>query len=225
MKALLLLIVAFALALASAAPAAAQERPTALLAGDSMMDVLQRHLAPELEQRGFAPRVDARVGSGLTKPEVVDWRKLARRQARTLRPAVTIVFLGAGDIFDFRGIARCCKKPWVAAYARRIRAMARSYGRHGQVYWLTLPAPRHRDLQRIHRAVNRAIRRARVPTIDLVRVFSHDGKYHRQRRWGGVLRTARASDGVHLSAWGSLMASAVISDAVEEAFLLRATGR
>jgi hypothetical protein len=53
-----------------------------------------------------------------------------------------------------------------------------------------------------------------VKLIDLAALFSPDGKFHRRMRWGGELRTVRASDGVHLSPWGSLIASAVISDAL-----------
>ena len=35
--------------------------------------------------------------------------------------------------------------------------MTRAYG---DAFWLTLPAPAHPDLARVHRAVNRALRRA-----------------------------------------------------------------
>jgi hypothetical protein len=196
-------------ALALSAPSAGAQ--TALLTGDSMMEVLQRHLSPELRARGYAVHVDSYVGSGLTRPFVRDWVRYAPRQAAAVRPTVTVVFIGAGDVDDFRGIARCCGSAWVAAYARRVRRMHAAYGR---AYWLTLPIPAHPDLARVHRAINRALRRA-APVIDLHRLFTPDGKFHRQMRWGGVLRTVRASDGVHLSPWGSLIASAVIGDALE----------
>jgi hypothetical protein len=195
---------------AMALTGATAEAKTVLLTGDSMMEVLQRHLAPELRARGWTVHVDARVGSGLTRPFVVDWVKYAPRQAVRVRPDVTLVFLGAGDTDDFR-IARCCGERWVAAYARRVRRMGRAYG---NAYWLTIPAPAHPDLARVHRAINRAIVRS-VPFLDLRPVFSSDGKFHRRMRWGGELRTVRASDGVHLSPWGSLIASAVIGDALD----------
>ena len=204
------LALAVLVTLVFAAPAhAAPQR--ILLTGDSMMEVLQRRLAPDLRALGHDVRVDARVGSGLTRPFVVDWLRHAPRQVAAHRPQLTIAWLGTGDIDAFRGVARCCNPRWVAEYARQVAQIDRAYG---NAVWLTMPAPAHPDLARVHRAVDRALRRSGVRLVDLAAVFSPDGKFHRRMRWGGELRTVRASDGVHLSAWGSLIASAVISDAI-----------
>jgi hypothetical protein len=184
-----------------------------LLTGDSMMEVLQRRLAPDLRALGHDVRVDARLGSGLTRPFVVDWVEHAPRQVAAHRPDLTIVWIGTGDIDAFRGVARCCNERWVAEYARQVAQMNRAYG---SAYWLTMPAPAHPDLARVHRAVNRALRRSGVRLIELASVFCPDGKFHRRMRWGGELRTVRASDGVHLAPWGSLIASAVISDVLAQ---------
>jgi hypothetical protein len=196
---------------ALAAPATAAAGHRVLLTGDSMMEVLQRRLAPDLRALGHEVVVDARLGSGLTRPFVVDWVRHAPRQAERIQPAETIAWIGTGDIDDFRGVARCCGERWVATFARRVAGMARAYG---SSWWLTIPAPAHPELARVHRAVNRALRRSGVRLIDLAAVFSPGGAFHRRLRWGGELRTVRASDGVHLSPWGSLIASAVITDAL-----------
>ena len=208
MRRVLASLVALA-ALAAPAPAAAEHR--VLLTGDSMMEVLQRRLAPDLRALGHEVVVDARVGSGLTRPFVVDWVKHAPKQAARIAPATTVAWIGTGDIDAFKGIARCCNDAWVAAFSRRVAGMARAYG---SSWWLTIPAPAHPDLARVHRAVNRALRRSGVRLIDLAAVFTPGGTFHRRMRWGGELRTVRASDGVHLSPWGSLIASAVITDAL-----------
>lgn len=202
-------LVALLLALAVPATAAADHR--ILLTGDSMMEVLQRRLAPDLRSLGHEVVVDARVGAGLTRPWVVEWLRLAPEQVRRVRPATTLVWLGTGDVDRFQGVARCCGEAWVAEFARRVRAISRDYG---DARWLTIPAPAHPDLARVHRAVNRALRRSGVPLVDLATVFTPGGRFHRRMRWGGELRTVRASDGVHLSPWGSLIASAVIADAL-----------
>lgn len=207
----LALLVAVAV-LAAAAPAAAQQR--ILLTGDSMMEVLQRRLAPDLRALGHDVSVDARVGSGLTRPDVVDWLRLAPAQVAEHRPDLVLAWIGTGDVDAFRGVARCCGERWVAEFARRVRAITASYG---SARWLTIPAPAHPDLARVHRAVNRALRRSGVALIDLAATFSPDGRFHRRMRWGGVRRTVRASDGVHLAPWGSLIASAVIADALGDA--------
>lgn len=205
-------VLAVLLALVVAPGAAAQER--VLLTGDSMMEVLQRRLAPDLRALGHEVQTDARVGSALTKPWVVDWLRHAPRQVERIRPTLTIVWLGAGDVHAFRGVARCCGDAWVAAYAGRVRRLTTTYGR---ALWLTLPAPAWPKLARVHRAVNRALHRSGVPLVDLAaRLAPHD-RFHPRMRWDGVVRTIRARDGVHLSPWGSIMASAIIADALGQA--------
>lgn len=202
-------LLAVLLVLVAAPAAAAQER--ILLTGDSMMEVLQRQLAPDLRALGHDVRTDARVGSALTKPWLVDWLRHAPRQVDEIRPTLTIVWLGAGDVHAFRGVARCCGDAWVAAYARRVRRMTAVYGR---TLWLTLPAPVWPELARVHRAVNRALRRSNAPLVDLATALAPHDRFHKRLRWDGVPRTIRARDGIHLTPWGSRIASAIIADAI-----------
>ena len=205
------LAVAALLALAAGGTARAQAPPPkVLLTGDSMMEVLQRSLVGELRSRALDPVPDARVGTGITKKTVVDWRREPARQARRHRADVTIAFLGIGDIYDFPR-AKCCGEAWVAEYARRVGAMNRAWG--GRVFWLTLPTPAHADLARFNRAVNRAIRRV-AEVIDIAATIAPRGRFVRRMRWGGETLTIRASDGVHLSAHGSRIASELIADAL-----------
>ena len=66
------------------------------------------------------------------------------------------MFIGANDGFPMGGIG-CCGRPWIAEYARRARAMMRTYARGGRarVIWLLLPAARRESFRRsLFRAVN-----------------------------------------------------------------------
>jgi hypothetical protein len=178
---------------------------------------LKRGLAP----RGAGVRSDARISTGISKPFLVDWPALARRQARTVRPDVTVVFLGANDGFPF-GSTQCCGQDWVDAYATRVQAMMAAYSRQGRglVYWLTLPAPRPAQWRSVYPAVNRAVRRAaaafagQVRVVDLAKVFTPGDRFRQSMTWQGRRENVRQGDGVHLSVAGSAIAATVIERAL-----------
>jgi hypothetical protein len=197
-----------------------------LITGDSMMSVLEQALAAELAARGAGVRMDARIGSGLTKPFLFDWVAYARRQAAVVAPRATIVFLGAGDIYPIGPPARratCCGAAWRAAYARKAERMVRSWLRagRGRVYWLTLPTPRDKQLARVHGAIDRAVARALArggkgaEVVDLVPVFTPGRRYRRTMPWAGREQVVREDDGVHLAPAGSRIAAAIVRRALQ----------
>ena len=189
-------------------------RPLTLLAtGDSMIQIVDSHLKRRLAGRSNV-RSDARISTGISKPAMLDWVALARRHARTRRPHVTAVFLGANDGFPIAGNA-CCGEDWIKRYSARVRQMMAAYRRRGsgRVYWLLLPTPRKPAFARVYRAVNTAVRRAatqfdsdEVQVIDLVKVFTPGGRYRSSIRG----RTVRQSDGVHLNVTGASIAAGLI---------------
>jgi hypothetical protein len=185
------------------APARAQEpsaEPLRVLAtGDSMMYVMQQPLARRLRHQGYEVKVDGRFGTGLTKSWILDWASHARSQVEEFQPDVTLVFIGAADVYPLGGV-RCCGARWRALYGRRVRELIAIYGR---TIWLTLPAPRSRGLARVFRNVNRAIADAtlgRAEVVDLVPVFTPGARFRRTMVVGGRREIVRQLDGVHL--WG-----------------------
>lgn len=207
------------LALASPAPAAG---PHILATGDSMIQIVDIKLEKKLKKiQPVSFRRDARVGTGISKSNWVRW---ARRQARKHRPKATVVYIGANDGFNMGQDALCCGKGWVAEYQSRVQKMIRAYVRRGkgEVYWLTLPAPRDRHFRRIFPAVNRAIRRAvkasgpHAHLIDAWEVFTPEGRFRRTMRWQGKRVVVRQSDGVHLSWTGATIAAGLVRDAMRK---------
>jgi hypothetical protein len=189
-------------------------RPLTLLAtGDSMVQLVDHRLTDRLRPRGVRVRSDARISTGISKPFMLDWVALARRQALARRPNVTVVFLGANEGFPIAG-AQCCDRPWVERYAGRVKRMIASYRRRGaaRVYWLTLPAPRKANFARVFRAVNAALRLARPALrgagriIDTGRVFTPGGRF--RSTIGG--RVVRQPDGVHLTTRGASIAAGLV---------------
>lgn len=191
-----------------------------LATGDSMIQIVDSYLEQRLgRRRGVSVRSDAHIGSGISKPAMFDWVRKARGQSSGFKPDVTVVFLGANDGFPLAG-ADCCEQAWVAAYARRVEAMMRSYLRGGRsyVYWLTLPTPRRASFVRIYSRVNIAIRRAAgrvgggVRVIDIARIFTPGGRFRQTITFRGRTINARQADGVHLSTAGASVAATLVID-------------
>ena len=187
-------------------------RPLTLLAtGDSMIQIVDSHLKRRLP--GVRVQTDARISTGISKPAMLDWVALARRQALGRRPNVTVMFIGANDGFPIGGV-NCCGRDWIERYAARVRRMISSYRRRGaaRVYWLTLPAARKAGFARVFRAVNAALRLAEPALrgsgriLDLGRVFTPGGRF--RTSIGG--RVVRQPDGVHLNVRGANIAAGVV---------------
>jgi lysophospholipase L1-like esterase len=188
--------------------------PLRLLAtGDSMIQIVDSQLQRRLRPRGVRVSSDARISTGISKPAMLDWVALARRQARARRPNVTVMLIGANDGFAI-GDVDCCDEEWRRRYAARVRRMVASYRRGGaaRVYWLTLPAPRSASFARVFRAINAALRLAEPALhgsgriIDLGRVFTPRGRF--RASIGG--RVVRQADGVHLNVRGAAIAAGLV---------------
>ena len=189
-----------------------------LVTGDSMIQPLDDYLRAALRDEGVRVTSEPRISTGISKPSLVDWPALARRQAARGRPDVTVVFLGANDGFPFGAGAPCCSAPWVAEYARRAGAMMRSWARggRGRVLWLALPAPRGSFFRRTFPAVNAALRSAAAAApaaarlIRLDRFFTPGWVYRDAMTIGGRSVRVRQRDGVHLSSAGAAAAARIV---------------
>ncbi|CAA9505628.1 MAG: hypothetical protein AVDCRST_MAG67-2403 [uncultured Solirubrobacteraceae bacterium] len=191
-----------------------------LATGDSMIQIVDSYLKQRLgRRRGATVRSDAHIGSGISNPAKRDWVRKAGAQSAGFKPDVTVVFLGANDGYPIAG-AQCCDVPWIAAYAKRVEAMMRSYLRGGRsyVYWLTLPTPSRASFVRIYSSVNAAIRRAAqrvgdgVRVIDIARVFTPGGRFRQTITFRGRTINARQADGIHLSTAGASVAATLVID-------------
>lgn len=208
--------------LALAAPALAAPAGPFLLTGDSTMYVMQDALSQQLTSAGAEVRTESYLGSGLTRSFVFGWVGKAADQAAAVAPAVTIVSLGAGDVYGLRDASgrqvQCCGEAWIAAYAARAGRLLGEWERQGRgvVYWLTLPVPGPKALRRSNAAADRAVSRAAALAgpaarrIDLDAVFTPRGHYRSAMTWEGERVVVREPDGVHLSAGGARIAARVV---------------
>ena len=186
-----------------------------LATGDSMIQIIDSFLKARLPRATV--RSDAHISTGISKPFMLDWVALAQRQAASVRPDATVMFIGANDGFPI-GSTACCGKDWIEAYARRAETMMRAYRRdgHGRVYWLLLPPAGRASFQRVFVAVNAALRQAAkavgpgVVLIDDGAVVAPGGRFSPTLHG----KVVRQDDQVHLSTYGASIVADLIIDAL-----------
>jgi lysophospholipase L1-like esterase len=196
--------------------------PTVLTTGDSTMQGIDTFLADEL---GDAAKVrsDVRPGTGISKP-LGPWATLARTQTEHLRQAATVVSLGVADGFPLRARdgtrQECCGAAWIAEYTRRVRAMMKTYLRHGRarVLWLTLPIPK--GPREVTDAVNRSVLQAAeglagVSVLRMDLVFTPDG-FRDVMPYRGRPVDVREEDGIHLNIAGTAIAAKIVAAALRK---------
>ena len=213
-----------------ARPTPPGELGTLLVTGDSLSMPLDVVLARQLANTDVEVERDPHVGTGISKSGLVDWGRLSTEQTAELEPDAVVVFIGANEGFELPAAdgsqIQCCGPDWAAEYAFRARRMMNTYRRGGRarVYWLTLPAPRETDRQRIARAVNAAIEvaaqpyRAHVRVLDMEALFTPGGRYRAAMTVGGRPQIVREPDGIHLNARGAELTADAVLEAVEQDF-------
>jgi hypothetical protein len=198
-----------------------------LATGDSEIQELDDMLASDLGPKGVHVTGEAHISTGISKPFMFDWVKHAAAQAASIRPDITVMFIGANDGFGLPTttasgkpgpVATCCGQAWIEAFAKRTESMMASYlrGGAGRVYWFTLPTPRNGAAQPVFRAINRAYAIAAasfaygVELIDLVPVFTPGGRYRQDMTYEGRTVDVREPDGYHLSLGGDAIAASIL---------------
>ena len=159
---------------------------------------------------------DVQVGTGLARPDVLDWATELTDQLNANQPDVVVLSFGANDDQPLHapdGAYDSLYTPeWEAEYARRVGVMMDIASANGarQVIWLGLPTERPDHLNNVKDAMNdaakaEASKRPDVHFVDLHPIFdAPDGSYTDEiNRSDGTPITARARDGVHLSEDGA----------------------
>lgn len=206
---------AFSSVAIGAKPPAKLPLGTLLITGDSLSQPLDTELGRELSDEGVKVVRDAKLGSGISKTDIVDWGRLSVTQTEKEEPDAVIMFMGANEGFPMKGPdgkeLDCCTAEWASVYANRARQMMNTYRRGGKthIYWLQIPVQRKPARQAIAKVVNAAIAVAAQPWGDQVTVvdtnptFTPGGKYRDAMDIGGKDTIVRESDGIHLNEAGS----------------------
>lgn len=198
-------------------------RPTAkfplrlLVAGDSLVGYLGPELIDEVSRvtpvRGF---VDSHNGTGLTRPDFVDWSIVARQEVKSDNPDATVVLIGGNDFQNMtlpNGRFFLAGTPaWTREYERRATICMQIWARQGnrRIYWLSVPPARDAGWAHDDTQINLALRRAaaRVPGAEFVDVLgpvTDHGRYADFVKVNGLETLIREPDGVHLNVAGSAL--------------------
>jgi hypothetical protein len=193
-----------------------------LATGDSEIQYIDTDLAAGLASHRVRVTSDARVGTGISKIAQLDWVRHAAVQSATVRPDITVMFIGANDGFALRSPhgawVNCCSAAWIGLLAQRVGRMMGEYLRNGRgrVYWFTLPIARDATHAMLFRAVNRAYIAAAARYRDgvhLVRadlLFTPGGRFTQSIPYHGHEVSVRAPDGIHLDPAGAQIAAATV---------------
>jgi len=186
-----------------------------LITGDSLTEFLGPDLvnltASAGPVRGFT---DTHYGTGLVRPDYVDWSLLARSQIKTYDPRAVVVYIGGNDFQNmvapdghviYTGTAE-----WTREYARRAEVCMRIWTQGGtrRVYLLSMPPAREDAWSRHNVEINTAVREAarRVPGVEYLNVLgpvTDHGNYTDWVRVRGQPELVREPDGIHFNAEGS----------------------
>jgi hypothetical protein len=200
-----------------------------LVTGDSLSEYLGPDLvnlvAARAPVRGFT---DPHYGTGLVRPDYVDWSLVARRQVTADHPNAVVILLGGNDFQNlvtangtvlYTGTAA-----WTKEYQRRAEVCTRIWaqGGHARVYWLSMPPARDDAWSRHNAEINQALRAAarQVPGAEYVDIngpVTNHGRYADFVNVGGQPVLVREPDGIHFNPAGSeIVAQEVLSILVRE---------
>jgi hypothetical protein len=188
-----------------------------LVTGDSLTEFLGPELVNEATAagpvRGF---VETHYGTGLARPDYVDWSVLARQQVANYRPDAVVIMMGGNDFQNMTlpsgRILLAATPAWTAEYARRAAVCMRVWAQGGRarVYWLSIPPARaaawaQADLQ-MNLALRRAAREVRgARYLNILGPVTDHGRYADFVAVGGQPQLVRTPDGVHLTVTGSTL--------------------
>ncbi|HEV8114589.1 MAG TPA: GDSL-type esterase/lipase family protein, partial [Acidimicrobiales bacterium] len=183
------------------------------LTGDSFLADVSRGLSAVVaKDERWEPTTDAKVGTGLSRPEVVNWP--ARIKAR-LPSDVEVVVLGFGgndaqDLLANRQRAKLAEPEWEAEYQARVGRVLDAVSQPGRtIVWIGMPVATANNMEKGRPAMTRAAqaelaKRPGTLFLDSAALLAGaDGGYTDVLTIDGEPKRVRAADGFHLTPAGA----------------------
>lgn len=194
------------------------------LTGDSFLADVGRGLSATVgKDERWETRTDAKPGTGLSRPEIIDWPKRIRARLPDDAEVVVLGFGGndAQDMLADRRLAKVGEPEWEAEYQRRIAGVLDVVERPGRtIVWVGMPAATAKNMEKGRPAMNRAAQAelARRPGslfLDTEAILSGgDGRYKDLLTIDGETKRVRAADGFHLSPAGATLLGRSLVDLI-----------
>ncbi len=200
------------------------------IAGDSLVVVpAESLLRAAAGNRAIAPvgKIDARIATGLERPDVFNWFTHVRDEMRKKNPGAVVLMFGGNDDHGFMtGLPEGTKvgsfgsPSWQTEYRRRVAGIMNTITRTGAfVVWIGLPISRDGEQTTRYDVINTIVQReaakrlGRASYLDTYFFFAGDdgGFAEYVADDTGKLVKMRADDGVHFErAAGDLIAEKVL---------------
>jgi hypothetical protein len=191
-----------------------------LLVGDSLAHGLAMAMERDLKAReGVTFSYLAKVSSGLTSPNVLNWEKTARMLIEKETPDLVLIMMGVNDannhIRDGKQLHQVGTAEWAEAYEGKIESFLRvvSAGR-ARVCWIGVPVVREEWLQNRVLMANLAARKACGKVANCYFIDTVEALCDEHQKYTNYLREPngsnvriRAKDGIHFSMAGSSLLS------------------
>jgi hypothetical protein len=186
-----------------------------LVTGDSLSGYIGPQLVDKASSAGpVQGSVDTHNGTGLTRPDFVDWSLVAQQQVAASHPDAVVVIIGGNDFQNMtlpNGQVFIAGTPaWSREYQRRAEICMRIWAQGGskRVYWLSMPPARNSSWAFDDHLINQALKAAAADVVgarylDVLGPVTDHGKYVDYIHWRGQWLLIREPDGVHLNAAGS----------------------
>jgi hypothetical protein len=186
-----------------------------LVAGDSLTEYLGPMVADMATRTGpthaFA---DTHYGTGIVRPDYVDWSVVAGQEEKEYHPDAVFVFMGGNDnqnmVAADGSIIYTHTPAWTREYQRRVEIVMRTWLKGGarRVYWLAMPPARQEYWSQTNAQINLAIQRAaaQVPGgvyLNLLGPVTDHGGYADFVTVNGQPTLVRTPDGIHFNTAGS----------------------
>jgi hypothetical protein len=189
-------------------------RRVLLIGASSMKLALGTALEQVLTARGLEVDRDARVATGLSRPEVLDWQARIEQKLARHRPELVIVNFGGNDATHIplpkRAWAAFGTEEWDTTYGARVSEfVGRIRAAGARAVMVGMPIMRSDDfsermkrLNRVTRAATEAAGGVYLDQWDLA--ATADGEYREHVELDGRKRLMRDPDGIHYSRWGGV---------------------
>jgi hypothetical protein len=157
-----------------------------LVAGDSLMGFIGPALVRELDGYPVTVVEDWKVGTGLARPDVLNWPAQLGADMAQHDPEVVILGFGGNDMQDMgtdEGRLVAGTEAWRIEYQRRVAQVLNAVeAPHRTVYWVGLPVTTRADIERIAPVQAEAVRteisaRPWAHFVDTRPLLSPDGEY------------------------------------------------
>ncbi|MGH2449351.1 MAG: DUF459 domain-containing protein [Chloroflexota bacterium] len=185
-----------------------------LVTGDSLTEFMGPDLINLASAAGPVKGfIETHYGTGLARPDFVDWSVLAKQQVAEYHPRAVVVLMGGNDNQNMtlgNKMFYAATAAWTREYQRRAEVCMRIWARrgHARVYWLSIPPARDPGWAVTDNHINLALSKAAHQVsgarfLNILGPVTDKGHYADFVNVGGVETLVRTPDGVHLSTQGS----------------------